>query len=99
MWAWLSAHWGALVALLTSLGLFFFVKKGPQIVAPVPVVPPVNKKAEDQKNDNQKKAEDQHTQDVAVVVQQQQNQEKVLEDDPGAENDFIKRVGEDVRKP
>lgn len=105
MWQWLSSHFDAIWALLGSLIIFFIVKRGPSSksapTSPVlqPVSPPDDKKAQDQENEDQKKAEDQHEHDVDVVVQQQEDQEKQLEDDPNAENDFIKKVGEDVRKP
>ena len=104
MMQWLGENLKAIGALLGSLFLFLFVKKGPTVATPPdpalpPVTPPVDPGGQDKKNDDQKKAEDQHTQDVTNIVQQQQDQEQDIVNDPNVENDFIKRVGEDVRKP
>lgn len=91
---WLKANVPWIGSLLAAVFLYFFVKKGPKIDAAEPVPPPTPSPEEEQK-----KVEEEHAHDVEVVVEQQQVQEKDLEDDPEAENDFIKRVGEDVRKP
>jgi hypothetical protein len=99
MWQWLGDHLAAIGALLGSLVLVLFAKKKLVPTTPTPpVTPPVDPGAEDKKSADEKKVEDQHAHDVAVVVEQEKDQEKDLEDDPNAENDFIKKVGEDVRK-
>lgn len=109
MWAWLKKWWKWLavgVAMVVSFLVGILLRKAPVVVSGED---PEKKKAEDNtkakdeqavvvETKEQDVAKKEHDHEVAVVVDLEEKNEKQLEGDPTAENDFIKKVGQDVLK-
>lgn len=113
MWDWIKKWWGLVAAGIGGFLAFLIgyeVKKGLDGEPAAPPGPDPNIKkaddaqtkedqqASDQKTKDQQDDEKRHDQDVQAVVTQEQQQSGNLVNDPEAENDFIKKAGQDVRK-
>lgn len=98
-----GAWMGPIVLAILGVIAGLFIKKAPVIVQgddpTKKKAEDVEKKADDQAVIDAKKkqqdVQDEHTHAIDVVVE---DQKKDVVDDPGAVNDFIKKVGGDVLK-
>lgn len=95
---------GGLAALVAAFALLFR-KKAQPLPSPTPERKDAEKKAEEleeqAKDSYDKRVEELNEQlnsDLAVLVDKQTDQAKELESDPKATNEWLKKVGKDVRE-